>query len=69
MEELTNKQEDYLLEQARESNCCNANIQDDSDVCSKCGEHSVPEKAYPIIDRYLTEEEKSKFKSNRRLNK
>lgn len=23
----------------RESNCCEANVEDDSDICSKCGEH------------------------------
>lgn len=47
----------------------------DSDVCSQCGEHCEPElttkqedlileqpKDYPIIDRYLTEEEKIKLK-------
>lgn len=23
----------------RESNCCEAKVEDDSDICSKCGEH------------------------------
>lgn len=51
------------------SDCCNASLHDESDVCSKCGEHCVPipeslEEAKQIKNAAIQELEETKEREN-----
>lgn len=34
----------------RQSNCCGARVEDDSDICLECGEHCEVEMTCPMCD-------------------